>query len=161
MRDCLDAHLSQIVCDKDGVVNWCIVLLEMPRTRFEESRTPLKPQHSNHNPNPLANQLWCIDFLTPSTPLIIPHRLRAFPVSLYHSNTDARFMQDGRKAVRSNPYVSVAFFSKFKIEFYCISFFLKCPHIQIAFLKSTSCDNQALVGCIPISAVAVHLNLKS
>ena len=39
------------------------------------SRTPLKPQHSNPNPNPLANQLWCIDFLTPLTPLIIPHRI--------------------------------------------------------------------------------------
>ena len=38
---------------------------------------------------------------------------------------------------------------------------LKCPHIQIAFLKFTSRDNQALVGCIPITAVAVHLNLKS
>ena len=37
------------------------------------SWTPLKPQHSNPNPNPLANQLWCIDFLTPPTPLIIPH----------------------------------------------------------------------------------------
>ncbi len=33
--------------------------------------TPLKPQHSNPNSNPLANQLWCIDFLTPATPLII------------------------------------------------------------------------------------------
>ena len=32
---------------------------------------------------------------------------------------------------------------------------------QIAFLKFTSCDNQALVGCILIAAVAVHLNLKS
>ena len=42
------------------------------------SRTPLKPQHSNTNPKPLANQLWCIDFLTPPTPLIIPHRLPAF-----------------------------------------------------------------------------------
>ena len=31
--------------------------------------TPLKPQHSNpnSNPNPLANQLWSIDFLTPPT----------------------------------------------------------------------------------------------
>ena len=38
---------------------------------------------------------------------------------------------------------------------------LKCPHVQIAFLKLTSCDNQALVGCIPIAAVAIHLNLKS
>ena len=44
------------------------------------SWTPLKPQHSN--PNPLANQLWCIDFLTPPIPLIIPHRLPAFLESL-------------------------------------------------------------------------------
>ena len=29
-----------------------------------------------------------------------------------------------------------------------------CPHVQIALLKFTSCDNQALVGCIPIAAVA-------
>ena len=42
--------------------------------------TPLKPQHSNSNP--LANQLCCIDFLTPATPLIIPHRLRTFLESL-------------------------------------------------------------------------------
>ena len=44
--------------------------------------SPLKPQHSNPNPNPLTNQLWCIDFLTPPTPLIIPHRLPAFLESL-------------------------------------------------------------------------------
>ena len=44
------------------------------------SWTPLKPQHTN--PNPLANQLWCIDFLTPPTPLIISHRLLAFLESL-------------------------------------------------------------------------------
>ena len=44
------------------------------------SWTPLKPQH--RNPNPLANQLLCIDFLTPPTPLIIPHRLPAFLESL-------------------------------------------------------------------------------
>ena len=45
---------------------------------------PLKPRHSNPNPNihPLANQRWCIDFLTPPTPLIIPHRLSAFLESL-------------------------------------------------------------------------------
>ena len=55
-------------------------------------------------------------------------------------------MQDGPKAVWSIPYVSVAFFPSLK---------------QIAFLKFTSCDNQAFVGCIPIPAVAVHLKLKS
>ena len=46
------------------------------------SWTPLKLQHSNSNPNPLANQLWSIDFLTPPTPLIISHRLLAFLESL-------------------------------------------------------------------------------
>ena len=46
------------------------------------SWTPLKPQHSNPSPNPLVNQLWSTDFLTPPTPLIIPHRLSAFLESL-------------------------------------------------------------------------------
>ena len=46
------------------------------------SWTPLKPPHSNPNPNRLANQLWSIDFLTPPTPLVVPHRLLAFLESL-------------------------------------------------------------------------------
>ena len=78
------------------------------------SWTPLKPQHGNHipnpNPSPLANQLWCIDFLTPPTPLIIPHLL-------CHSKTDARFMQDAPKEVWSIPYVSVAYFPSLKQNF--------------------------------------------
>ena len=32
----LDAYLGQIVCNMDGVVDWCIVLVEIPLTRFEE-----------------------------------------------------------------------------------------------------------------------------
>ena len=36
VRNCLDVHLGQIVCDKDGVVDWCIVLVEIPLSRFEE-----------------------------------------------------------------------------------------------------------------------------
>ena len=80
------------------------------------SWTPLKPQHSNPNPNPLANQLRCIDFLTPSTPLIIPYRLPSLNL-LCHSKTDARFMQDAPKAVWSIPYVSVAFFPSLKQNF--------------------------------------------
>ena len=79
---------------------------------------------------------------------------------LCHSNTDARFMQDGRKAVWSIPYVSVAFPHVLNTILLHIVL-LKCPHVQIAFLKFPSCDNQALVGCIPIATVAVHLNLKS
>ena len=53
-----------VLASSDGISSW----------------TPLKLQHSN--PNPLANHLWCIDFLTPPTPLIIPHRLPAFLESL-------------------------------------------------------------------------------
>ena len=54
--------------------------------------TPLKPQHSNPNPNPLVNQLWCIDFLTPPTTLIIPHRVPGLLESLMPLKTDAWFM---------------------------------------------------------------------
>ena len=56
----------RVLASSDGISSW----------------TPLKPQHSNRNPNSLDNQLWCIDFLTPPTPLIIPHRLPAFLESL-------------------------------------------------------------------------------
>ena len=66
-------------------------------------------------------------------------------------------MQDGQNAVWSIPYVSVAFFPS--LEHILLHIIL--PHVQITFLKFTSCDNQALVGCIPIPAVAVHLKLKS
>ena len=76
---------------------------------------------------------------------------------LCRSKTDARFMQDARKAVLSIPYVSVAFFQvQNRILLHIV--LLKC---QIAFLKLTTCDNQTLVGCIPIAAVGVHLKLKS
>ena len=36
VRNCLDAHQCQIVCDQDGVVVRYIVLVEMPLTQFEE-----------------------------------------------------------------------------------------------------------------------------
>ena len=81
------------------------------------SWTPLKPQHSNPNPNPnyLANRLWCINSLTPPTPLIIPHRLPAFLESLLPIKK--KLMQDAPKAVWSIPYVSVAFFLSLKQNF--------------------------------------------
>ena len=77
------------------------------------SWTPLKPQHSNPNPNPLANQLWCIDFLTPPTPLIIPHRLSAFLESLMPLKNSCSI-----HAIWSILYVSVAaFFPSLKHNF--------------------------------------------
>ena len=49
LRNCLDADLGQIVCDKDGVVDWCIVLVEMPLTRFKE-RWPLPTESLSELP---------------------------------------------------------------------------------------------------------------
>ena len=51
----------------------------------------------------------------------------------------------------------MAFFPSLKQNFIAY----RSSKVQIEFLKFTSCDNQALVGCIPIPAVAVHLNVKS
>ena len=83
------------------------------------SWTLLKPKHSN--PNPLASQLWCIDFLTPPTPLIIPHRLPAFLESLMPlknwCSIHARWSKSSLK--HSVPFWGI--FSKFKTEFYWIS----------------------------------------
>ena len=135
----------RVVASSDGISFW----------------TPLKPQHSNPNPNPnsLANQLWCIDFLTPPHTSHHPSRTPLPSLNLLcHSKTDVQFMLDSPKAIWSIPYVSVGIFSKFKTEFYCISFFLTS---RLHFWNSHSCDNQALVGCIPIAAVAVNLKLKS
>ena len=126
VTNCLDAYLGQIVCYKDGVVDWCIVLVEIPLTRSEDgisSWTPLKLQHSDPNPNPLTNQLWCIDFLTPPTPLIIPHRLSAFLESLMPLKNWCSIHAGCFQSSLKHSLRFCGIFSKFKTQFYCISFF--------------------------------------
>ena len=66
-------------------------------------------------------------------------------------------MQDAPKAVWGIPYVSVVFFPSLKQNFIAY----RSSKVSDCILKFTSCNNQALVVCIPIPAVAVHLNLKS
>ena len=137
-------QIWRVLASSDGMSSW----------------TPLKPQHSNPNPNPLANQLWSIDFLTPPTPLIIPHRLPAFLESLIPLKN---WCSIHARWSKSNVKHSIRFcgiFFKFKTILLHIVL-LKSPYVQIAFMKLTSCDNQALVVCIPVAAVAVHLKLKS
>ena len=87
------------------------------------SWTPLKPQHSNPNPNPLANQLWYIELLTPPTPLIIPHRLPAFLESLMSLKNWCSIHARCSKSSLKHSIRFCGIFSKFKREFYCISFF--------------------------------------
>ena len=98
----------RVLASSDGISSW----------------TPLKPRHSNHNPNHLVNQLWSMDFLTPPTPFIIPHRLSAFLESLMPLKN---LCSIHARCSKSNLKHSIRFcdiiFSKFKTEFYCISFF--------------------------------------
>ena len=83
--------------------------------------TPLKPQHSN--PNSLSNQLWCSDFLIPPTPLIIPHRLPAFLGCLVPLKNWCSIHARCSKRSLKHSIRFWGIFSKFKKEFYCISFF--------------------------------------
>ena len=128
-----------------------------PRNLFSNS---LKPKHSNPNPNPLANQLWSIDFLTPPTPLIIHNKLLCLP---WISYVNQKLMLDSCKMLQKQSEAFHTFLWHFfqawnRILLHIV--LLKCPHVQIAFLKLTSRDNQALVRCIRITAVAVPLNIK-
>ena len=63
----------------------------------------------------LANQLWCFNFLTPPTPLILPHRLPAFLESLMPLKNWCSIHARWSKSI---PYVSVAsFFPSLKQNF--------------------------------------------
>ena len=100
----------------------------------------------------------CIDFLTPPTSLITPHRLPAFLECLMQIKN---WCSIHARCSKSSLNHSIRFCG---IVFRVLNIILLpivLPHVQIEFLKFTRCDNQALVGCIPIAAVAVHLKLKS
>ena len=91
----------------------------------------------------LVNQLWCSDFLTPPTPLIIPYRLPAFLESLMPlKNLCSIYARCSKSSLKHSIRFS-GIFLKFKTVHIDL---LKCPHVQIVFLKFASCDNQALVG---------------
>ena len=99
----------------------------MPLTRFEECwllpRESLAELPKNLNIVILTLTLWPINSGV-LTSLLLPHLSSSSTDSLpslnllCYSKTDARFMQDGRKAVWSIPYVSVAsFFPSLKQNF--------------------------------------------
>ena len=119
------------------------------------SWTPLKPQHSN--PNRLANQLWCIDFLTP------PHTSHPSQTTWLPriSYATQKLMLNLCKMVEKQSEAFHTFLWHFFQVSNRIVLHIVLPHVQIAFLKFTSCDNQDLVGCISVPAVAVDLNLIS
>ena len=93
----------RVLASSDGISSW----------------TPLKPQHNNSNPNPnrLANQLWCINFLTPPTPPIIPHRLPAFLESMFLKNWFLIHARCSKSSLKHSIRFCVIF-SLFKTEFF-------------------------------------------
>ena len=97
----------RVLASSDGILSW----------------THLKPQRSYPYPNPLANQLYCIDFLTPLTPLIIPHRLAVFLESLMPLKNWCSIHAKWSKSSLKHSIRFYGIFSKFKTEFYGISFF--------------------------------------
>ena len=103
----------RVLAYSDGIYSW----------------TPLKPQHRNiyiyiyrkrggRERYPLANQVWCIDILTSPTLLIIPHRFPALLESRMPLKSWCSIHARWSKIIRF-----CGIFSKFKTEFYCISFF--------------------------------------
>ena len=91
----------RVLASSDGISSWA----------------PLKPQHSNPNPYPLASNSGIL------TSLLLPHLSSSHTDSLpslnllCHSKTGVRFMQDAQKAVWSIPYVFVVFFPCLKHNF--------------------------------------------
>ena len=126
------------------------------------SWTPLKHQHSNPNPNPnpLANQLWCIDFLTPPTPLIIPHRLPGFLESLMPLKNWCSIHARCSKISLKHSMHFCGIFSKFKTEFYCISFFYSVLMSRLHFWNSPAVTI-SFSRVYSNSCCSCSLNLKS
>ena len=134
----------RVLASSDGISTW----------------TPLKPQNSNHNPNPFANKLWFIDFLTPPTPLIIPYRLPGFLESLMPFK-NWRLIH--ARCPKSSLKYSIRFcgiFPSLKQNFiaYRSSRFSSRPD---CIFKIHQLWQSGFCWVIPIAAVAVHLNVKS
>ena len=126
------------------------------------SWTPLKAQLSNPNPNsnPLANQLvYWLHYSSHTS-----HHSSQIPCLPWISYATQKLMLDSCKMVKKQSEGFHTFLWHFFPSLKHILLhivLLKSPHDHIEFLKFTSLDNQALVGCIPIPFVAVLLNLKS
>ena len=135
----------RLLASSDGISSW----------------TPLKPQHSNPNLNPFG-QSTLVSWLPYSSHT--SHHPSETPCLSWISYTTQKLMLNSCKMVEKQfeaLYTFLWHFFQVKNRIVSHIVLLKCPHVQIAFLKFTSCDNQALVECIPIANVTVHLNLIS
>ena len=126
----------RVLASSDGISSW----------------TSLKPQHSNPNSNPLANQLWSIHFLTPPTPLIIPHRLPAFLESLMPLKN---WCSIHARRSKSSLKHSISFCGSLKHNFiaYCFSKVTSCPDciFEIHQLWQSGCSRVYFSCCCSCS----------
>ena len=125
------------------------------------SRTPLQPQHCisswlsvQWEPSACRSCQYCQKKGSSKVCGWIRSVWPSWVWESQHASTGISISWSLGHSSRSSVY-RIAFFPSLKQNF------IVFPHVQIAFLKFTNCDNQALVGCIPIASVAVHLNLKS
>ena len=70
-------------------------------------------------------------------------------------------MLNSCKMVEKQSEASHTFLRYFFQVYNRVLLYIVLQKCQIAFLKFTSCDNEAIVGCIPIAAVAIYLKVKS
>ena len=97
------------------------------------SWSPLKPQHSNPKSNPLTNQLWCIDFLTPPTTSHLPSQTPWLPWIYYATQ---KLKLDSCKMHKSSLNHSIRF---------CGIFF---PSLKQNFIAYCSSDVSSRPDCI-------------
>ena len=159
-------------------MDWCIVLVKMPLTRFEEC-WPLPTESLPELPKNL-NIVFLVDCLSSGNPMHVDYasavkkkkkqkktgssKVCGWICSVWpswvwesqHASTGNSVSWSLGHSTRSS-FHRMTFFPNLKQNFIAY----RSTKVQFAFLKFTSCDNQALVGCIPFPAVVVHLNLKS
>ena len=119
------------------------------------SWTPLKPVC------PVGALLWCSDFLTPPTPLIIPHRLPDFLESLMPLKN---WCSIHARCSKSSLKYSIRFcgiFSKFKTEFYCISFFESVLTSRLHFWNSPTVTIRLSYGVFQFLLKLFNWTIKS
>ena len=92
------------------------------------------------------------------------HHPSQTPCLLWISYATQKLMLDSYKMVQKQSEAFLTFlwhFSKFKIEFFFIAYCSSNVSSHPDCIFEIHQPWQSLVGCIPIAAVAVHLNLKS
>ena len=139
-------------------MDWCIVLVKMPLSRFEEcwplSTESLPEFPYNLNIVTLTLTLWPINCGV-LTSLLLPHLSSSLTDSLsslnllYHSKTDARFMQDGRNIyIYIYIYIYILHSGVFESWFHALRIFKIRPTYMVNFVLVVSKKGLLICACV-------------